>query len=52
MQMDTNGQRILLSFTRPLVLSGKVWQSLKHMRSLVLTKIVIYYIWNYFLLQL
>ena len=29
MRTDTNGQRILLSVTRPLALSGKVWQGLK-----------------------
>ena len=29
MWKDTHGQRILLSITRPLALSGKVWQSLK-----------------------
>ena len=28
MWTDTNGQRILLSVTRPLALSGKAWQSL------------------------
>ena len=32
---DTNEQRILLSFTRPLALSGKVWQSHKsHIQNL------------------
>ena len=30
MRTDTNGQRILLSVTRPLALSGKVWQGLTH----------------------
>ena len=30
MRTDTNGPRILLSVTRPLALSGKVWQGLNN----------------------